>query len=183
MKLFRWMDDEAHSHRCAALANDDAGVMQAKLTYQCAGHAVAHGNTGTTSTYAPVMPDVSLPTPMQPQVDRFGRITYSTNFGTPADTPCPHLNSAYGRGMIGSQLIMRRIAPNADTVCARPVARAHYTRQLYLQFLTKHRLLRRRAPTCNLRRNSSPPFGGRSASGPSFFVLRLLSIRVGRRRT
>ena len=119
MKLFRWMDDEAHSHRCAALANDDAGVMQAKLTYQCAGHAVAHGNTGTTSTYAPVMPDVSLPTPMQPQVDQFGRITDSTNFGTPADTPCPHFNSASGRGLIGSQLIMRRIAPNADTVCAR----------------------------------------------------------------
>ena len=142
--------------------------------------------------------------PHQPPVDRFGRITYSTNFGTPADTPCPHLNSAYGRGMIGSQLIMRRIAPNADTVCARrgapngfftncvhvmrdgcarPVARAHYTRQRHLQFLTKNHLLRRRAPTCNLRRNSSPPFDGRSASGPSFFVLRLLSIRVGRRRT
>ena len=31
MKLFRWMNDEAHSHRCAALANGDAGASVAAL--------------------------------------------------------------------------------------------------------------------------------------------------------
>ena len=154
MKLFRWMNDEAHSHRCAALANDDAGVMQAKLTYQCAAHAVAQGNIGATSNYASLMPDVPPPTPHQPPVDQFGRITYSTNFGTSADTPCPHLNSAYGRGMIGSQLIMRRIAPNAETVCARRGAPNGFSQIVFTSCAMdargpSHGLITRANVTCN----------------------------------
>ena len=123
MKLLRWMDDEAHSHRCAALANEDAGVMQAKLTYQCAGHAVAHGNTGTTSTYAPVMPDVSLPTPMQPPVDQFGRITDSTNFGTPADTVCARRGAPNGF----SQIVFTSCAMDARGPSHGLVTRANVT--------------------------------------------------------
>ena len=134
--------------------NDDAGVVQAKLTYQCAGHTVAQGHIGVASTYAPLVPNVSVPTPHQPPVDRFGRITYSTNFGTPADTPCPHLNSAYGRGMIGSQLIMRRIAPNADTVCARRGAPNGFSQIVFTSCAMDARgpsygLITRATVTCN----------------------------------
>ena len=92
--------------------------------------------------------------PHQPPVDRFGRITYSTNFGTPADTPCPHLNSAYGRGMIGSQLIMRRIAPNADTVCARRGAPNGFSQIVFTSCAMdargpSHGLITRANFTCN----------------------------------
>ena len=134
--------------------NDDAGVMQAKLTYQCAGHALAQGHNGVTNAYAPLMLDAPPTMQHQPQLDRFGRITYSTNFSTPADTPCPHLNSAYGRAMIGSQLIMRRIAPNADIVCARRGAPNGFSQIVFTSCAMdargpSHGLITRATVTCN----------------------------------
>lgn len=107
----------------------DASVLNAKLQYQCRTHSQSSGYVDPNNVYSPSTPmPIPAPSSMPPAlvagaqqgpVDQFGRITYSTNFGTPSDTPCPHLNSAYGRAMINSQLIMRRVAPNADTVCAR----------------------------------------------------------------
>ena len=134
--------------------NDDAGVMQAKLTYQCAEHALAQGHNGVTNAYAPLMPDAPPTMQHQPQLDQFGRITYSTNFSTPADTPCPHLNSAYGRAMIGSQLIMRRIAPNADIVCARHGAPNGFSQIVFTSCAMdargpSHGLMTRATVTCN----------------------------------
>ena len=134
--------------------NDDAGVMQAKLVYQCAGHAPAQAQMGATNAYAAQTPDVSMPPPQQPPVDRYGRITHSTNFGTPADTPCPHLNSSHGRNLIGSLLIMRRIAPNADTVCARRGAPNGFSQIVFTSCAMDARgssygLMTRATVTCN----------------------------------
>ncbi len=92
--------------------NDDAGVISARLHYQCGHRGGNFGQTHASQPGAPVSAVSSSSGPI-----RFNS-AYGIGPGMQTAVPCPGINVIYGRGAINNVPFVRTVQAWADKTCA-----------------------------------------------------------------
>ena len=105
--------------------NDDAGVIAARLHYQCSHQGGAHHATQghAPNAYAPTPSYAAMPpAPAYAPSHIANPIRFSSSYGIgpgmQTRVPCPGHNVTYGRGAIGYVPFVAQIQRYADTQCA-----------------------------------------------------------------
>ena len=104
--------------------NDDAGVVSARLHYQCAPRAgafvSAQNQVGSSPNYPPVGAAINHANGGSSGLA--GRITFRTSYGIgphlKLSAPCPRPNTDFGRGAIPNVPLVRQLQTWADSQCA-----------------------------------------------------------------
>jgi hypothetical protein len=107
--------------------NDDAGVISARLHYQCAPRAGAlvgaQNQVGSSPNYPPAVTAFNNVNGNSTGggIDATGRITFRTSYGIgphlKLSVPCPRPNTAFGRGAIPNVPLVNQLQRWADAQC------------------------------------------------------------------